>query len=371
MNEIILIKYQMTQKGGLEKQFWKILKVLINKNYTVTILTASKVKKNHPNVIFQHLPVHSVFKFLKIKKFDQKCSLWIKKSNAKIVLSFDRTSHQSYMRLGNGIHKAYLNKRSLFETFFKTFINIINPLHKIILSLEKKAFSNSFLKTIIVNSNMVKNEVIKYYSNKNIKVVHNGVELNALQKPFIEQFDQKNAILKKFTLPQATQILFVGNDFKRKGLKILILALARLKNKNFHLCIVGKDKHEKKYKKLVEKLKLNNKITFFGPRQDVIKFYQIADLFVLPTYYDPFANTTIEAIALGNYTITSKNNGASEIINEKNGYVLDNLNINCLFNCLSKVIKHKKSKKNAEEIRNTINNLEITKQLDKLISILK
>jgi UDP-glucose:(heptosyl)LPS alpha-1,3-glucosyltransferase len=51
--------------------------------------------------------------------------------------------------------------------------------------------------------------------------------------------------------------------------------------------------------------------------------YAAADVFLLPTLYDPFANVTLEALAAGLPVITSAQNGAAEIMeNEKNGFIL-------------------------------------------------
>ena len=51
--------------------------------------------------------------------------------------------------------------------------------------------------------------------------------------------------------------------------------------------------------------------------------YAAADVFLLPTLYDPFANVTLEALAAGLPVITSAQNGASEILqNEVNGFIL-------------------------------------------------
>jgi UDP-glucose:(heptosyl)LPS alpha-1,3-glucosyltransferase len=51
--------------------------------------------------------------------------------------------------------------------------------------------------------------------------------------------------------------------------------------------------------------------------------YAAADVFLLPTLYDPFANVTLEALAAGLPVITSAQNGAAEIIeNESNGFIL-------------------------------------------------
>jgi UDP-glucose:(heptosyl)LPS alpha-1,3-glucosyltransferase len=51
--------------------------------------------------------------------------------------------------------------------------------------------------------------------------------------------------------------------------------------------------------------------------------YAAADVFLLPTLYDPFANVTLEALAAGLPVITSAQNGASEILTDlANGFIL-------------------------------------------------
>ena len=61
---------------------------------------------------------------------------------------------------------------------------------------------------------------------------------------------------------------------------------------------------------------------FLGSQQNVKKWYQMADLFVLPTAYDPFSNSCLEALACGCPVITTRSNGASECINSRNGLVV-------------------------------------------------
>ena len=83
--------------------------------------------------------------------------------------------------------------------------------------------------------------------------------------------------------------IFVGNDYKRKGLIPLLKALERIKDKDFHLSIIGKERNMNKYKHLAETLKIEKKVSFFGKRNDIINFYQIADTLIIPSFYDPFS----------------------------------------------------------------------------------
>src|SRR4030095_17001432 len=57
-------------------------------------------------------------------------------------------------------------------------------------------------------------------------------------------------------------------------------------------------------------------VRFEGLRADVEHYYAGADLFVLPTLYDPFANTCLEAMACGLPVLTTAVNGATELMRD-------------------------------------------------------
>ena len=57
-------------------------------------------------------------------------------------------------------------------------------------------------------------------------------------------------------------------------------------------------------------------VIFLGPLRDVRPLHSAADVFILPTVYDPFSNACLEALALGRPVITSAANGCSEVLQE-------------------------------------------------------
>ncbi|MBI3329048.1 MAG: glycosyltransferase family 4 protein, partial [Nitrospinae bacterium] len=73
-------------------------------------------------------------------------------------------------------------------------------------------------------------------------------------------------------------------------------------------------------------------VRFEGQRPDAERYYAAADLFVLPTLYDPFANACLEAMACGLPVLTSVANGAAELLQDGvNGCVLkDPLSVEAL-----------------------------------------
>jgi UDP-glucose:(heptosyl)LPS alpha-1,3-glucosyltransferase len=57
---------------------------------------------------------------------------------------------------------------------------------------------------------------------------------------------------------------------------------------------------------------------------DMLRLYVAADIFILPTIYDPFSNACLEALACGSPVITTRSNGFSEIIeNGVHGSIVD------------------------------------------------
>jgi UDP-glucose:(heptosyl)LPS alpha-1,3-glucosyltransferase len=90
------------------------------------------------------------------------------------------------------------------------------------------------------------------------------------------------------------------------------------------LAVVGRDKHEARYRALARSLGIEDAVRFFGPQDDVLPYYHAADAFVLPTLYDPQSNAVLEALACGLPVITSTGSGAAEVLGGA-GFVVDAL----------------------------------------------
>ncbi len=117
-------------------------------------------------------------------------------------------------------------------------------------------------------------------------------------------------------------MLFVGSGYERKGLPTLLRALANMRRGDARLWVVGRDGQETLMRKLAQTLGVDRRVMFLGAQPDVRPFYGAADLFVLPTRYDPFPNAALEAMACGLPLVTSGNCGAAELVTAANGAVV-------------------------------------------------
>ncbi len=369
MKTVAIIKKDFHSQGGLEKASWRIIQALKDHGAEVTLLTTTDVSA--PCRVLS-CSLDSKFKFLRLKEFDSWCRTTIENHSFDVVFSMDRATYQTHHRAGNGVHAAYLELRRAKEGFLKRLSFTLNPLHYVMLSLEKATFEDPHLRKIIVNSSFVKDQILRYYSTDShkIHVVHNGVEWNEMEKDFNAASLQKESLAKSLGLdPQRFHFLFIGHNFQRKGLSLLLQGLSRLKRRDFHLSIVGTDKHQNRYQKQASKLGLSDNVTFFYAQSDTRPFYQIADALVIPSLYDPFANVTVEALAMGLFVISSKTNGGHEVLNPDSGIAVDPFNLDELTAALEWALSHPKTPASAKKIRGYVRHLDFSEQLKKVCDI--
>jgi UDP-glucose:(heptosyl)LPS alpha-1,3-glucosyltransferase len=169
---------------------------------------------------------------------------------------------------------------------------------------------------------MVKSEIISTYkiAPDKISVIHNGVRTKEFN--YQKSFDK---LLKEFSINKNQKILlYVGSGFKRKGVKEFLNIISKLKDLDIKVFVVGKEKNIEYYQQLSKELSINNQVVFTGVRDDIDDFYAISDIFLLPTHYDPFSNVVLEAMSFENVVFTTKQNGASEILDDD--FVMDGPN---------------------------------------------
>ncbi|HUO34611.1 MAG TPA: glycosyltransferase [Candidatus Acidoferrum sp.] len=117
-------------------------------------------------------------------------------------------------------------------------------------------------------------------------------------------------------------LLLVGNDWRNKGLPVLVRALAKLPELPVHLLVTTTEKISS-CRELISSYGMIERVRFLPPRVDVEFYYAAADAYAGPSLEDTFALPPAEAMACGLPVIVSSANGTSEIItDETDGLVL-------------------------------------------------
>lgn len=319
--KLIVIKKEFSPFGGAENYLQQIIKHL-KKDHEIHFFANKWV--NTDGIFFHKVSTKTFTPFMSGLSFNcNVCSL-LRSVNADCVVSFERTTCQDIYRAGEGCHAEWLKIRSFIEPLFKRLSFKINPRHLSLLALEKKLFETTPL--IIANSNMVREQIMHHYAvdRNRITIIYNGVDLKRFTPE--NRLMWRKSLRKSLSIPENSPVvLFVGSGFERKGLNTLVESISFIKDIDLKVLVIGKGNVDK-YRMQAREKAISDKILFLGPQIEIEKYYAAADLFVLPTLYDPFSNATLEAMASGIPVITTKNNGVAELImNGQEGYILDSL----------------------------------------------
>ncbi len=367
---VFVLKSGAARPGGLEKMSARLAQAFEKKGCDVTLVTTGNANFSSPFHTLSHT-LKSKMSFLKALEFDRFCQEMVQKARPDLIFGLDRNRNQTHLRAGNGVHAAYLAQRARVEPLFKRLTFALNPLHRTLLNLEKTAFENPELRCLFTNSSMVKEEILHHYKvdPRKIFVVHNGVEWNESKSAFLNWKNEKASFVSELGLdPSDFHLLFIGHNFKRKGLDKLLHGLAALSERSFHLSVVGEDKHREQFAALTRDLGLESRVSFFGARSDISRFYQLADVLVIPSLYDPFANVTVEALAMGLFVLSSKTNGGHEVLTKETGTLIESLeDRDAIAAALMQALKHRKSEESAKQIRASVQHLDFSHQLNLIV----
>jgi UDP-glucose:(heptosyl)LPS alpha-1,3-glucosyltransferase len=311
--KLALIRRQFSPSGGAELYLERLIQSLAARGAEIHLFSEN----------WRDLPAGCVLHKVEVigsranrpVAFAQAVKEQIQTGQFDCVLSLERTLEQDIYRAGDGVHKVWLERRREFSSWWKRLAVGRGAFHRNMLNLESQTFDPNNTRHIIVNSEMVKREILSNFQfpAERIHLVRNGIDLTRFCPA------DKESARKRFGLNSKDYVLlFVGSGWERKGLKYITNFVLPALNQNgdtVKLLVVGKGN--------TGGLKKEN-VVFGGVILDAESAYRAADLFVFLPIYEPSANVCFEALASGLPVITCKQNGASEVIeNGRNGTVLE------------------------------------------------
>jgi UDP-glucose:(heptosyl)LPS alpha-1,3-glucosyltransferase len=186
---------------------------------------------------------------------------------------------------------------------------------------ERVGFRANRSATFVCVSEGVAEEVREHYPELADRVVtiHNGVDTKMFA-PGARRV-QARAMRLALRIPEGRLVVvFVGSEWKRKGLGPAIEALALAPG--WDLVVAGGGDREG-YERLADSLGVAAAVRWLGVTADVQLVYQLADAFVLPTSYETFSLVTFEAAASGLPILATAVSGVRELIRDgENGFLI-------------------------------------------------
>lgn len=242
-----------------------------------------------------------------------------------LVQSHERIPGCSVYRAGDGVHRNWLEIRRGLGGARERLALALNPYHRYVCDAERAMFEHPALRAVICNSRMVRDEVAAAFrvAPEKLHVIYNGIDLEQFH-PRERERSRRSTRAELGVAEGETVFLFVGSGFARKGLDAAIAALARCATERFRLVVAGRDRHAARFAGQARAAGLDTRVQFLGGREDVRPLYAAADCFILPTRYDPFPNTALEALAMGLPAIIGRRCGAAEVVQPgRSGWICD------------------------------------------------
>jgi UDP-glucose:(heptosyl)LPS alpha-1,3-glucosyltransferase len=203
-----------------------------------------------------------------------------------------------------------------------------NPKFWVHEAIERRQYEPERHAKVIAVSNLVKEQLLQYHHvpRTRIHLIPNAIDPGRLR------VNQPGAIRCAFRNkvglePRDLVGLFVGHNYKLKGLWPLLNALADRKHRQpearpIHLMVCGGG-NTSAARRVIDGLGLGATVHLVGFTPEIRGAFWSSDFFVLPTYYDPCSLVVFEALACGLPVITTSCNGASELMTDgREGFVI-------------------------------------------------
>lgn len=326
--KLAVVRQKYTPFGGAERFVERALNALRQEGAQVTLLCRSwegAEPAGFPVEICDPPWPRWLGRLARDRSFAEGIGAVIASGRFDLVQSHERIPGCHVFRAGDGVHATWLEIRERARGRLSSLSTRLSPWHRWVMEAEAAMFAHPNLRAVICNSDMVRQDIARRFgvAPAKLRLVRNGVDLERFHPRL--RGEHRPATLAGLGIPEnANVILCVGSGFERKGVPFLLRALAAMEDRAPQLLVVGKDRWQRSMEKLAARLGVAERVRFLGGQKDVAPLYGAADVFCLPTLYDPFPNAAMEALAAGLPVVTTRNSGAAELIRPgENGLVCE------------------------------------------------
>jgi glycosyltransferase involved in cell wall biosynthesis len=311
--------------GGSAEVPYQLSKELAKRGHEVAVYTSDyKLGSEYINSI-PEIEVRSFKTWLSWTKFFITPGIVVQAKNA--IKNFDIVHMHNYYTFQNVILHHYVKKHDIpyvlqahgsVATYFQR-----GSLKKIFDAIWGYAILKDASRLIAVTPTEAEQYKNIGVSQDKIEIVPNGIDLSQF-----ENLPQRGGFRRKYGLNDSRKIiLYLGRIHKIKGLDVLASAFAGLSG-DFNeatLVIAGPDDgYLLALERLIRQLRIEEQVLFTGPLygREKLQAYVDADVYVLPSSYEIFGITVLEACACGTPVIVTDRCGIAEIVADQLGFAV-------------------------------------------------
>ena len=323
MKIAIVIEHFNPKRGGAEVYTSYLVERLAADGHEVHLF-AQDWTTEPARVTMVRVPVKGVTGAGQALNFATEASELVSFGRFDVIHSMARILRLSIFHPHGGVMKSSLERslassRTSLEKGLRQAARWLNTKGDMLLELEAIIYEQNPPPRLVAVSNMVAADMKRFYNapDSKIDVVYNGVDTKRFCPDNRSAY--RAAIRDELNIGEdETLLLLVAHNYRLKGVDIFVKVVAELaragKKKIRGLIVGGGD--EPTYKRLARTMGVGEHVIFHEAAFDIERYYAAADVYLHPTFYDPMSLVVLEALASGLPVITTRYNGASEIMTD-------------------------------------------------------
>jgi UDP-glucose:(heptosyl)LPS alpha-1,3-glucosyltransferase len=329
MNIAFCYESVLPSRGGCETYIASLARRLVADGHEVHLYARRWDSASLPPSLHYHrVTVPRCPRFVRPWLFGAACQKAVAGADHQVTVGFDKIAGMDVLYPQGGLYVATVEHNLLkyASPFMRGLVRIlkaIDPAHRSFWALERRQYLDQ-RPLVVAISEMVRHQFEYHYGldTKDMRLVR--IAINPDRFAETDRPRRRVEWRQQWDFaPQDTVALFAGINYRLKGLEQLLHALRLVPaTSSLRLLVAGKPETAP-FERLARRLGISDRVRFIGYCSDMRNCYFAADFFVHPTFYDPCSQVVLEALACGLPVITSRHNGASELLHPpREGYVI-------------------------------------------------
>jgi UDP-glucose:(heptosyl)LPS alpha-1,3-glucosyltransferase len=308
-------------RGGCETYIAMLLHRLCKDGHQVHLLASRWDAAALPErLVLHHLPDFSHPRVLRPWRFSAAVARELARESFDLSLGFDKVIGVDVQFPQGGVYVAAVEHgRQRFPTAWQRtmahILRMLTPAHWSMKWLEERQYTSEPMPFVIAISDFTRKHLMRYLGvpASHIQVLRPAIDPSRL---FATDRPARRAVARQQwgIEPDEVFAIFLGVNPRLKGIEPLLNAVAHMGDRRrFRLGVFGAGKaHD--YESLARRLGISENVRFLGYHPDIRDIYFAGDMLVHPTFYDPCSLVVLEATAVGLPVITTRSNGAAELL---------------------------------------------------------
>lgn len=282
--------------GGLQRNFLRIAMELVERGHQVTVFTGSWEDERPSELSIEDVAISGYSNAGRNQSFYSNVSTLLKKRDFDLVVGFNKMPGLDVYYCADTCFATRVHEE-------KHWWERLTRRVRLSMEYEDAVFGAASKTHVLLLSEAEGDAYTKYYATQanRFHLMPPGIAKDRVRNA--DSATIGRAVREQLSLDFESKVMiFLGSDYKRKGLLRTLQALASLPTpvrQNTRLLVVGQDKRQAKYQKKAQHLGVAQNVLFLGKRTDIPGLLFASDLLIHPAHLENTGNVIVEALVAG------------------------------------------------------------------------